>query len=160
MAATIEMFDSVNADHVPAGAKAYAGYVNGRPGWRSYGPMRARFPAVRVHGIDVLGNAPRAAGILDYEPGDVQSPAGAAAWCRERNAFRPYTAVVYSDRSELAELEAGLAGVWHYLWVATLDGTDLTGTHHPANGTLIVATQLWDRGPYDESSALEFWAAV
>ena len=74
-----------------------------------------RFPAARVFGIDVLGDSWGAAAILDYEPGNAcYSPEKLRAWCVAREKFRPYTAVVYCDRSDLEGAERALAGVWHY----------------------------------------------
>jgi hypothetical protein len=77
------MYDSA-AGHFPEGAHAVALYANGL--YRYTGPD---FPeTTRVLWIDVLGNDPAAASILDIEQGDV-TPAHVPGWCRARLAAVP-----------------------------------------------------------------------
>ncbi len=155
----IFMLDSVNTDALPA-APAYAAYVNGE--FANWAAVASRFSYCRVLGIDVLGNASTRASILDYEPGDVQSIPNMVQWCQDRNAFRPGTATVYCDRSELAEVDDGLAGKVAQIWLATLDGTDinLVGTLTP-HGHLIVGVQAMTvgtgAGAYDVSYVMSSW---
>ena len=152
----ITMYDSVTTALLPAGAARYAAYVNGK--FANHAAVQTRFPHARVFGIDVLGTAWTQASILDWEPGDVQAAATLRDWVTRREAWRTHSATVYCDRDELDDVEKFLAGVWHQLWVSTLDGTDMTGERTSA-GNLIVATQL--RGgleaPFDTSTALDSW---
>lgn len=155
----IFMLDSVNSVALPP-APAYAAYVNGH--YANYTTVVNKHPYCRVLGIDVLGTSPHSASILDFEPGDVQSIPNMVQWCRDRNAFRPGTATVYCDRSELPDVDAGLSGQIAQVWLATLDGSGValvgTLTHH---GHLIVGVQARTEGSgsgaYDVSYVLASW---
>jgi len=150
------MYDAVTVANLPAGGTKYAGYVNGS--FANHDAMQAAHPTARVFGIDVLGIAWESAAIIDYEPGDVQSGKTLTNFTVNRNKFRPNTAVVYSDRDELDDVETILRGIPHSIWLATLDGTDLTG-QHTAAGTLIVATQIKGgiHAKFDVSNTLASW---
>jgi hypothetical protein len=152
---TVQMFDSITAANLPDGDR-FAAYVNGD--WANCAQVRERFPAARVFGIDVLGDSWPTARILDFEHGDVTDKVTLRNFVERRNAYRPRTATVYCDRSNLGTVEGWLEGLWHDLWISTLDGTILTG-QRTASGNLIVATQY--RGgpddPYDISDTLKSW---
>jgi hypothetical protein len=153
----VTMYDATDVAALPAGAARYAAYVNGR--YANYDQVRARFPQARTYGIDVLGTAPLLARIVDYEPEDVQDADTLRRFVTEREAYRAHTATVYVDRAELVpDVEDKLEGLWHVIWLATLDGTDLTG-QRTAAGTLIVGTQLRGGGAaaYDTSTTLASW---
>ena len=152
------MFDSTNANDIPATANKMAGYVNGA--FTSYYGMVKRFPQYRVFGIDVLGGAWHSASILDYEKGNpvFRNPTLVRQFIQNRNRLFPNTACVYVDFANLSGLEDITEGLWHVLWVANWDGESLTGTR-TARGNLIVATQLQNnkRANWDISDSLESW---
>lgn len=154
--ATELAYDSVTLAHLPEGGGRYFGYVNGK--WANYTAVKARFPDALVMGIDVNGTAPTAARIVDYEKGDVQSLGTLRSFVEEREKYRPHSATVYCDRANLDAVEADLAGLWHVLWVSTLDGTKLAGTR-TARGNLIVATQYagGETALFDTTEALASW---
>jgi hypothetical protein len=152
----VPMYDAVTVGNLPPGATKYAGYVNGS--FANHAAIVKRFPSARVFGIDVLGTAWEEASIFDWEKFDIQSGTVLHRAVVNRNKFRPHTACVYTDRANLDNVETILKNTWHLLWIATLDGTDLTG-QHTATGSLIVATQV--RGgihaPFDTSNTLATW---
>lgn len=156
----IFMADSVNSAALPS-CPAYAAYVNGS--YANFTTVKEKFRYCRVFGIDVLGTDSNAASILDYEPGDVQGLDTMFNWVQTRENFRPYTATVYVNRSELPEVDARLVGHRGLFWLATLDGTglDLVGTMTPGGHT-IVAVQYATVGSgdaaFDLSYALPSWA--
>lgn len=152
----VTMYDSANAALLPGGADRYAAYVNGR--YANLPAVRARFPHARVYGIDVIGDAWLQARILDFEPGDAQSADTLRNFVRNRESYKPHTSTIYCDRAELAEVEDILGDLWHVIWLATLDGTRMTGQRTEA-GNLIIGTQ-WAGGlhaPFDTSDTLERW---
>lgn len=155
-ASTELAYDSVTTVHLPDGGGRYFGYVNGD--FANYIAVKSRFPHALVMGIDVNGTDPLAARIVDYEKGDVQTAGTLRSFVEAREKYRPHTATVYCDRANLDAVEDALEGLWHVLWISTLDGTDLTGTR-TANGNLIVATQL--RGgltaQFDTTTAMASW---
>jgi hypothetical protein len=150
------MYDAVTVADLPPGGTKYAGYVNGE--FANHSAMVARFPKATVFGIDINGTEWEEARIFDWEKFDIQSATVLRRAVSARNSFRPFTATVYCDRDNLETVEQALEGVWHFLWVSTLDGTDLTG-HKTSSGTLIVATQI--RGGihsgFDTSNTLVTW---
>src|SRR5437879_3513088 len=71
------MFDAVDPQAVPtSGWDLLAGYTNGA--YRSFEPLRKRFPHATIVSIDVL-NHPGAGQVLDIEKGDA-TPADAPEW--------------------------------------------------------------------------------
>jgi len=154
----IDMYDSTDAAMLPADGQRFAGYVNGR--YANVPAIRARFPKARVFGIDVLGDAWTSARVADWEPGNFggQDPARLRDFIARREEYKPHTATLYCDRFDLPKAEEILAGLWHVVWISTLDGTDMTG-QRTAAGNLIVATQV--RGgmhaDYDTSATLASW---
>lgn len=156
MSLTEPMYDAVTVSALPPGGTKYAGYVNGD--FRNHDAIARRFPKARVFGIDVFGTAWEEASIFDWEKFDIQSAATLRSAVVNREKFRPHTACVYSDRSNLPDVERILKGVWHINWISTLDGTDLTGGK-TSSGSLIVGTQV--RGgihaAFDVSTTLVSW---
>lgn len=158
MSDTLTMYDSANAASLPAGADVYAAYVNGE--FANYSKVRLRFPRARIFGIDVIGDSSRAASIIDWEEGNqCFTPAALKNFVIEREKFMPHTACVYCDRANLPLAEETLKGLWHVLWITTLDGTRMTG-QRTSSGNLIVATQYAGglTAPYDTSEVLSDWA--
>jgi hypothetical protein len=154
--ATELAYDAVTVGSLPDGAPRYFAYVNGL--YANYGAVCDRFPGALVMGIDVLGTAWEQAAIVDWEQGDVQKAPTLRTFVAGRNEFRPHSAAVYCNRSSIDTVEDILNGLWHVLFVSTLDGTDLTGTR-TAKGNLIVATQYHGGpdAPYDTSTVLASW---
>lgn len=153
----VEMYDSTDVALLPD-AERYAAYVNGR--YANHAAVVSRFPRARVFGIDVLGDSPQLARVADWEPGNFggQDPARLREFIAKREEYKPHTATLYCDRFDLAKAEEILAGLWHVVWISTLDGTDMTG-QRTAAGNLIVASQV--RGgvhaDYDTSTTLASW---
>jgi hypothetical protein len=158
----VTMYDAIDAADLPAHTVKAAGYVNGQ--WPSYSAIVQRFPAARVRAIDVFGDAWLHASVLDYEEGNVETyknPDKVRDFVIGRNEFRPQTACIYCNTSDLADIEDYLQGLWHVIWAASWGengtvGNSLTGTRTAA-GNLIVATQLQNAGSYDMSDSLESW---
>ena len=67
--------------------------------------------------VDVLGDAPYGAAILDVERGDVTAPEIIRAWVIARNQFRR-DAVVYCNRSTLPTVISALASEPCRIWLA------------------------------------------
>lgn len=107
------MFDSTTPDVIPGWARLKALYVNGH------------FAQVPHYGkghvyIDVLGNNPRGADILDVEQGDA-TPASVLPWLTARAHYDVGT--VYCNRDTLPAVQDAANGRPFNLWLATLDGT-------------------------------------
>lgn len=106
------MFDSTTPELIPPWARLKALYVNGRFAHHpDYGRGRVF--------IDVLGNAPFAAEILDVESHDA-SPAAVGPWLHARKRWE--TGTVYCNESNLPAVQQEAGGLPFYLWLATLDG--------------------------------------
>jgi hypothetical protein len=133
------MYDAVSNLYLPSGAGAYAGYVNGD--YADCPAIRKKFPHTRVFGIDVKGTDWENASIFDYEPGCIYSPLTLRYAVYKREQFRPRTSVVYCDRDDLPAITAACTGLWYLVWIATLDGTVMTG-ERTNGGHLIVGTQI------------------
>lgn len=106
------MFDSTTPELIPGWARLRALYLNGKFG------QRADFGRGRIF-IDVLGNAPHSAEVLDVESGDA-SPAAVLPWLQARSAFE--TGTIYCNESKLPAVQDAAAGHPFDLWLATLDG--------------------------------------
>lgn len=132
------MRDSTNVKDIPIqGTELVAGYINGN--FVATEDDFDRFPGIPHVHIDVLGTAPEAAGVLDFEDGNPSTAEDCAIWAKRRRAALPdhYPAVIYCDRAHLTPLfnamnAAGLQIARDFrLWIATLDGTkrvaDMTG---------------------------------
>ncbi len=152
---TRTMRDAVNPSAIPlAGCDIAAGYVNGAQSqWPAAGWTRFEADGIPTARIDVIGDAPGAAGVLDIENGDA-TPDTAPQWIRERKALTGGgRCVLYVNRSNItaaanacqaAGLLPGRDFSW---WIATLDGQTKT----VADMTGVVAVQWISHGSYDES---------
>lgn len=154
----VPMYDSTNADDIPAKASKMAGYVNGKD--TSYYGMVKRFPGRKVFGIDVMGGAWHSASILDYEKGNpaYHNPALVRQFIAGRNMLYPETACIYTDFADMPQVEEYALGLWHVLFVGNWGGASLTGKRS-GRGNLIVATQLINNklANWDYSDTLESW---
>jgi hypothetical protein len=152
----VNMYDSTEVANLPAHGSKYAGYVNGD--FKNHDAIQERFPLARVFGIDVFGSDWLKAAIVDFEKFDVQDKATLRKFIVNRNKFRKDTAVVYTDRDNLNTVEEFTAGLENSYWIATLDGTNMTGLR-TASGKLIVATQIAGgvNAPFDVSTTLISW---
>ena len=141
---------------IPLSVNVAAAYIDGHIGLATQAEMEARFPHARYGHvwIDVTGAHADTADVLDVETGDATA-AIANLWVQSwRKLGRKTLAVVYVNRGNeqavVAACESGgsVLGKDYGLWVATLDGTQVTGPG-------VVACQ-WKGskltgGDYDES---------
>jgi hypothetical protein len=98
------MLDSINPANLPAGADAYAGYVDGA--WPTYATVRAMFPAAHVLPVAVLPSDDAEA--CDCETGDLtvaQVPGWVGRQLR-RGVWRP---VVYASAGIMSPVIAQLS---------------------------------------------------
>jgi len=119
--------------------------------------LQVRFPNSELVLIDrKLGDPSGQASIIDIEPGawDVSE---ARSWFEAKIAARVPFLTAYSDRAELAAIDAALAGVPHFRWIATLDGTVHIPGYTPLRSPAVV--QILDAAhsgaPIDISLVLE-----
>lgn len=135
VAGTRLMRDSVNLGNIPVkGTQIVAVYRNGRFA-ANPADVANRFPGVPVAWIDVIGNNPAGAGVLDIENGDA-TPQTAAHWVAGRHTVEAKP-VLYVNRSNVTEVfnvmtsHGWKVGVHFRIWIATLDGSeripDMTG---------------------------------
>src|SRR6266851_7960549 len=96
MASLITMYDDVNVAALPAGATAYAGYVDGR--WANYGTIVTKFPAARVLSIAVFAGDD--AECLDVETGDA-TDAQIYAWFKRQESRKVWRPCVYTSVSNM-----------------------------------------------------------
>lgn len=106
------MFDSTTPELIPGWARLRALYVNGKFA------QHPDFGRGRIH-IDVLGNAPSFAEVLDVEAEDA-TPGAVLPWLQARGRFEQGT--IYCNESTLPAVQEAAAGHPFYLWLATLDG--------------------------------------
>jgi hypothetical protein len=140
------MYDSVDWQKIPADARMVAGYVDGAYAW----PEEAwrKFPNAAHVRISVIppGDS-AAAGVLDVESG-AASVDDAPGFIRARRS-RKEPAVIYVERSLVADIRKACGELDYGLWVA-----DWTGKPHKlADMHRVVAVQ-WSGGadvPYDIS---------
>jgi hypothetical protein len=146
------MYDGITPGGLPADAAAVAGYVNGKYAWRP--AAWTRFPRAAKVRIDVKGNAPTLASVIDVERYDA-TPADAPRFITVRDAFRPGTATVYCNRvtlpAVLAATAAGQLAFW--LWLAEWSTTSAAplALDLPARVTL-AACQHAHLTAWDESA--------
>lgn len=96
------------------------GYFNGKiSAWGPGDIARARATGHLLALVDVAGNSPQNASVLDFERGDVQSPAVVAAWVQARNQMRG-DATVYVQPTNIAHALSLLRGQKCNLWVVDL----------------------------------------
>jgi hypothetical protein len=112
------MYDSIDLNTLPAGAAAYAGYVNGN--WPTFTALIQRFPNAHLLSIAVQANAD--ADCLDCETGDatIQQAPGWHARQKSRGVNLP---AIYTQASNLAALEgvmhaAGIGRNEYRIWSA------------------------------------------
>jgi hypothetical protein len=147
------MYDGVDLTKVPTtGATMIAFYLNGTYAVPSIDFVTLRFPGWSQVPIDVKGDRPDYARVLDVERGDA-TPQHVNGWITLWQARNPAfhgggRPVIYTDRSNIKAVFKGagryVLGRDYYLWVSTLDGTLYTGLG-------VVASQRRDYGDYDES---------
>lgn len=158
----MRMFDDIQPNLAPAGADAYAGYVDGR--WPDYDGMLATHPGAKYLAIDAVGT--QHADCLDVEKGD-STPDHAPGWVKDWQRLNTPLPVIYMDASSMTDVVTAmtLAGyprssylLWsaHYTDYSHICGPTTCGFPQ-ANGT-----QWTDHGGiYDESlMGDEFWPAV
>ena len=102
-AAVRVMYDSVSVHGIPSGAKAVAGYKDGR--YRNIGAMIARFPRARHVSIAVFASTN--ADCLDIESGDAV-PSQAPGWVKRQRALGKKRPIVYSSQSEMPQVLTAL----------------------------------------------------
>lgn len=139
---TMRIFhDSAQPNKIPLGiGDGVLAYINGDYAWPAGAQVDfigARKQLVR---IDVIGNVPLRASILDVERGDA-TPQAAKTWIPQRNAYRS-DATVYIERANLDELFAVTGNEPYWLIVA-----DWTGSPHELDiplprGVRIAGTQF------------------
>jgi hypothetical protein len=148
------MRDSVTPNAIPVqGTQIVAVYRNGKFAAND-AAVAARFPGVPVAWIDVIGNDPAGAGVLDVENGDA-TPATAVHWVAARHTVEAKP-VLYVNRSNVTAVFNAMAangfkiGVHFRIWLATLDGTT---TVPDMTGVVAVQAKGSDRtgANYDES---------
>lgn len=116
--------DSTKPGLVPVkGTDGILPYVNGDYAWSNEQIAPFVTAGKQVVRIDVLGNAPRKASILDVERYDA-TVQNAKTWVPERNAFR-MDATVYCARNTLEEL---FATVLDPFWLILADPTGVPHT--------------------------------
>lgn len=147
---TRTMYDSVDWQKIPANAKMVAGYVDGAFAWPA--EAWARFPKAAHVRISVIPPGdPKDAGVLDVESG-AASVADAPGFIRDRRQKKK-RAVIYVERSLVADIRKACTGLDYGLWVA-----DWTGKPHKlADMNKVVAVQ-WSGGvdvPYDISEVFD-----
>lgn len=148
----ITMYDSTSVEDLPAGAAAYAGYVDGS--WPTMAGLRARFPDVPLLSITALGGT-TPADCVDSEPGDVPPP-HVSGWVLARLAAGAWRPVVYCSQSVLPAILAdlALAGVGRgqvRLWTAHYDrGEHLCSPTACGAAATADGTQWADHGPAGE----------
>jgi len=154
---TRQMYDSVNANSVPAGADLYAGYVDGN--YANVDQLRRRFPHRTIVTVTVIGLP--GANVCDCETGDL-TPEHAARWAsNEIHAGRKPT--IYCNASTWPAVRErvrayGITGKVSY-WIAQYDGrADI-----PAGA--IAKQYLGDHpnghgGTYDASIVADHWPGV
>lgn len=96
------------------------GYYNGKiSAWAPGDIARARATGQLLGLVDVAGDSPNQASVLDFERGDVQSPAVVSAWVKARNQMRG-DAAVYVQPANIAHALSLLNGQKCNLWVVDL----------------------------------------
>lgn len=152
--------DSIDPDLIPLDSDAVAGYGDGIYLWSSTG--WGRFPASTRRLVIVVRPGDRG-DVADVERGDFR-PVDAPAFVLEFDRPERRGPSLYNNRATwpqtvAALLAAGLDPTAIDWWIATLDGTTdvwygQPGVSPPA-GLRVVAVQVRDLGPYDESVVLD-----
>lgn len=144
------MYDSINVARLPATAKMFAGYVNGR--WPTFNQLRAAYPSAICVSIAVTIDAD--ADVLDVEKGDAY-PTQAPSWAvRQRN--RGATPTIYCSLNTWPAVKQAFkdAGVAEPLyWIAHYDGMSAI-----PDGA--IAKQYTGGDGYDLSSVADYWPGI
>lgn len=114
----ITMFDSIDIAALPAGAPAYAGYVNGA--WPTFSTLLRVFPG--AHLLDIAVTADADATCLDVEKGDATN-ADVYGWFTRQQARKAWRPVLYTSASNVDSLAAtmtanGFPRTSYRLWSA------------------------------------------
>jgi hypothetical protein len=117
---TLTMYDCTNVTSLPAGADAYAGYVDGL--FANLTAIKRRFAGSGAHFLSIAVFASDDADCLDIEAGDATN-AQAPGWVNRRltgGAFRPclYTSVSNVDALMTTLNETGISRAEIRLWSA------------------------------------------
>ena len=158
---TLRMYDSIDVAHLPPGADAYAGYVNGA--WQTFPALRRLFAQLHLLSIAVSTSAD--ADCLDIENGDATN-AAAPAWVKRQMRRGEPRPCLYTSAGNVAALiatveGAGIARSQFRLWSAhygegkhicgpgacgfpAADGTQWTDTAPGRNGSEIDESLLKD----------------
>jgi hypothetical protein len=131
------MFDAITVSSMPAGAQAYAGYVDGA--WQTYPHLPAG-----GHHLSIAVFAADNAEVLDDEPGDATN-ADCPAWYRREVSLGHVRPCVYTSASNSQALISTLAGagiarsayrLWsaHYTYTAHICAPGVCG-YPEADGT-------------------------
>jgi len=91
----VTLYDSIDVAALPAGGRAYAGYVGGR--WPTFRPVKLRFPDAKV--VSIAVNVEEDADILDVERGDA-TPVQVAGWVRRQSMRGAYAPGFYTSISQ------------------------------------------------------------
>jgi hypothetical protein len=145
------MYDSINVSSLPAGAQAYAGYVNG-----IYNTWDALVAAKEASGayllsIDVFGNGPTAH-CLDVESGDATN-SDIAAWVTRVKAAGVKVPVIYTSASNVQAVinicmeDLKLTRQEFLVWSAHYTGTAHICAPAVCGYAAADATQWTDAGP-------------
>jgi hypothetical protein len=118
----LRMFDSVTAADIPPDVDAVAGYVDGH--WRWSTSDWDRFVTKRRIRIATLATT-LDADALDVEFGDA-TPDQAPGWVRHCRPAPGRLPLVYCNRTLRPLVERACAGLRYLLWIATLDGHQVT----------------------------------
>lgn len=129
------MGDSTVLADIPTSVNVAAIYINGKYAVTS-AQLEARFAHAKYGWclIDVTGANANTADVLDVETGDA-TPATANLWVQSWYTLkRTGLPVVYCNRANQAAVVSAVAsggnvlGKTYGIWIATLDGTQVTGT--------------------------------
>lgn len=108
------MYDAVTVANIPAGARAVAGYVNGR--YLTYGSLVVGWPAARH--VSIAVSSVVGADILDVETGDATN-LDAPRWFREHKERRGfYTSASNANALVTVLARAGISRHEYILWTA------------------------------------------
>ncbi len=147
-----KMYDSVTVSQLPAGAFAYAGYMDGN--FATWTELCARFLHSGAHLLSITVNGAdwALAHVIDDEPGD-EDNAQSAQFSLDRLRLNS-TPIVYTQASNIAALESvmrysGIARSRYLIWSAHYTGSPHFcslnicgyGTSTPADATQYASSQ-------------------
>jgi hypothetical protein len=153
------MYDAIHLQGIPTPIPLLhprtivAYYLNGDYAVESVAGVATQFPNASLNPIDVLGNRYGYARTVDVESGDV-APEDCEEWITGYIDVSPWyktggRPVVYCNRDNEEAVREGtgpyVLGRDYYLWIATGDGTLVTGPG-------IVACQNMWHAAYDQST--------